>query len=136
MATQLGTEYPLKDERRRNACRRALRAPAYSLVGKPGFSSSQSAAAASFPLHKEGRPQKLSNKSRIPAGRPMHAFLLEDPDSAALVRFNVLGRAFVSLVEDLRAGGPWHIPGDRVAKLNRTLRGSAVIVAQRDGRLS
>jgi hypothetical protein len=66
----------------------------------------------------------------------MHAFLLEDPDSAALVRFNVLGRAFVSLVEDLRAGGPWHIPGDRVAELNRTLRGSAAIVARRDGRLS
>jgi hypothetical protein len=62
----------------------------------------------------------------------MHAFLLEDPDSAALVRFNVFGRAFLALVDDLRPGGPWQIPGDRVPELNRMLRGSAVIVARRD----
>jgi|GEM_PF-692363 len=63
----------------------------------------------------------------------MHAFMLKDPDSAALVRFIVLGRAFVPFMGDLQDGGPWHVPGERVPELNRILRGSVVIVARRDG---
>jgi hypothetical protein len=63
----------------------------------------------------------------------MHAFMLNDPDSAALVRFNVLGRAFVPFIGDLQHGGPWHVPSDRVPELNGILRGSVVIVARRDG---
>jgi hypothetical protein len=61
----------------------------------------------------------------------LHDFMLPDPDSVALVRFNVLGRAFMSFVDDLRHGGPWDIPRDRIPELNRNLRGSVEIVARR-----
>jgi hypothetical protein len=56
----------------------------------------------------------------------------EEPDAAALVRFNVLGRAFMPLVDDLRCGRPWDLPRDRIPELNRNLRGWVVIVARRD----
>jgi hypothetical protein len=64
----------------------------------------------------------------------LNDFMPEDPDSATLVHFNVLGRAFMSLVDDLPRGGPWDIPGDRVPELNRNLRGSVVIVTPGDRR--
>jgi hypothetical protein len=63
----------------------------------------------------------------------LHAFLLEQPDSAALVRFNMMGRAAMHLMDDIRHAGPWHIPADRIPELNRNLRGPIVIVARRDG---
>ncbi|HEV3372297.1 MAG TPA: hypothetical protein VG145_07095 [Xanthobacteraceae bacterium] len=62
------------------------------------------------------------------------ALMREDSKHAALVRFNVLGGAFMSLVDDLRRGGPWDLPRDRVPELNRSLRGSVVIVAPGDRR--
>ncbi|HEY6258913.1 MAG TPA: hypothetical protein VIY51_24315 [Xanthobacteraceae bacterium] len=63
------------------------------------------------------------------------AFMREDPDSAALVRFNLLGRDAMPLMDDFRNAGPWHIPRDRIPELNRSLRGAVVIVARRDGPL-
>jgi hypothetical protein len=68
----------------------------------------------------------------ITAEAELQAFLLEDADSAALVRFNVLGRNAMHLMDDFRHPGPWHIPSDRIAELNCNLRGSVVIVARRD----
>jgi hypothetical protein len=58
--------------------------------------------------------------------------MLEQPDSAALVRFNVFGQAAMNLMGDIRHAGPWRIPADRIPELNRNLRGSVVIVARRD----
>jgi hypothetical protein len=69
----------------------------------------------------------------IAAEAELHAFLMAEPDGAALVRFNVMGGAARPLMDDFRHGGPWHIPADRIPELNRNLRGSAVIVARRDG---
>jgi hypothetical protein len=68
----------------------------------------------------------------IAAEAELQAFLLEDPDCAALVRFNVLGRNAMHLMDDFRNAGPWHIPSDRIAELNRNLRGSVAIVARRE----
>lgn len=70
---------------------------------------------------------------RDAAEADLRALMQQDPDSAALVRFNVLGRAFMALVDDLRRGGPWDLPRDRIPELNRNLRGAVVIVARRDG---
>ncbi len=63
----------------------------------------------------------------------LHAFMLEQPDSTALVRFHVMGRAAMHLMDDIRHAGPWHIPAERIPELNRNLRGPVVIVARRDG---
>jgi hypothetical protein len=75
----------------------------------------------------------ITSYERDVAEADLHACMLQDPDSAALVRFNVLGRAFMSLVDDLRCGGPWDMPSDRIPELNSNLRGSMVIVARRGG---
>jgi hypothetical protein len=64
----------------------------------------------------------------------LNDFVRGYPDSTTLVRFNVLGHAFMSLVNDLSRGDPWDMPGDRVPALNRNLRGSVVIVAPGDRR--
>ncbi len=68
----------------------------------------------------------------VAAEAELQAFLLENSDSVALVQFNVLGRNAMHLMDDFRHAGPWHIPSDRIAELNRNLRGSVVIVARRD----
>jgi hypothetical protein len=60
----------------------------------------------------------------------LNDLMVGDPDSATLVRFSVLGHAFMSLVDDLSRGGPWDLPSDRVPELNRNLRGSVEIVAR------
>jgi hypothetical protein len=59
------------------------------------------------------------------------AFMLEDPESAALVRFNVFGRDIADL-KDIRDGRRWYLPADRIPELNRCLRYSVVVVARRD----
>ena len=69
----------------------------------------------------------------VAAEADLQAFMLEDPDSAALVRFNMFGQAAMRLMGNLRHGGPWRVPGDQIPELNRNLRGSVVIVARRDG---
>jgi hypothetical protein len=58
------------------------------------------------------------------------AVLFEDPGSAAIVRSNVLGRHVMNII-DLRQGGPWNFPSNRVSDLNRNLRGSVVVIARR-----
>jgi hypothetical protein len=58
--------------------------------------------------------------------------MLERPDNAAMVRFNVLGRHVMHLV-DFRQPAPWHLPADRIPELNSNLRGLVVIVARRGG---
>jgi hypothetical protein len=67
----------------------------------------------------------------VDAEARVHALMFEQPDHAALVRFNVLGRHIMELA-DLPHGGPWHFPADRIPELNRSLRGSVVIVARRN----
>lgn len=61
----------------------------------------------------------------------LHALMLENPDAAALVRFNVGGRHVMDFM-DLRHDGPWHVAAERITELNRNLRGAVVIVARRD----
>jgi hypothetical protein len=60
------------------------------------------------------------------------AAMLGDPDSAAVVRFNMPGRHAMDFV-DLRHGGPWDLPAERLPEFNSYLDGSIVIVARRDG---
>src|SRR5882757_664874 len=67
----------------------------------------------------------------VDANSDLRAFMLENPDSAAVVRFNVLGRNVRDLI-DLRHGGPQHVQAERIGELNRNLRGSIVIVVRRD----
>jgi hypothetical protein len=56
--------------------------------------------------------------------------LFDEPHAAAVVRANVLGRHLGKLI-DLRSANPWDLPSDRIPILNRHLRGSVVVVAQR-----
>ena len=71
----------------------------------------------------------------VDAKAELHAFMLENPDSTAVVRFNV--RNVLSLdFMDHHHGGPWHVPAERIRELNRNLRGSIVIVARRDDLVS
>ena len=65
----------------------------------------------------------------------LHALMLENPDSAAVVRFSVLGRNVRNFI-DLRRGGPWPVRAERIGELNKYLRGSVVIVARRDAELA
>jgi hypothetical protein len=58
--------------------------------------------------------------------------MLGDPDSVAVVRFNMIGRDFMKFW-DQRRGGPWNLPAGRIAEFNRFLRGSVEILARRDG---
>jgi hypothetical protein len=59
------------------------------------------------------------------------AFMLEDPESAALVRFNLFGRDIANL-KDIRDRRGWYLSVDRIPELNRCLRYSLVVVARRD----
>lgn len=65
-------------------------------------------------------------------GADQYAAMLEEPDSIAVGRFNMLGRDFMNFWKPQR-GGPWDLPGGRIAEFNRFLRGSVEIVARRDG---
>jgi hypothetical protein len=65
----------------------------------------------------------------VDAKADLHALMFQQPDNAAIVRFNVLGRHVMDL---LRQAGPWQVPADRIPELNSKLRGSVVIVARRD----
>jgi len=67
----------------------------------------------------------------VEAKADQQALMLEQPDNAAMVRFNVLGRHVMDII-DLREAGPWHFPAERIPELNSKLRGSVVIVARRD----
>lgn len=71
----------------------------------------------------------------VDAKAELHAFMLENPDSTAVVRFNVLGQYVMDLM-DHQHGGPFHVPAERIHELNRNLRGSIVIVARRDDLVS
>jgi len=61
----------------------------------------------------------------------MRAFMLDDPESAALVCFNVFG-GVVSSLPDHGSSPPWHVPSHRIPELNRHLRRAIMIVARRD----
>jgi hypothetical protein len=61
----------------------------------------------------------------------LYAVMLGDPDSAAVVRFNVSGRDFLSFWERGH-GGPWDLPAGRIAEFNSFLRGSVNVVAKRN----
>jgi hypothetical protein len=61
----------------------------------------------------------------------LYAAMLKDPDSAAVVRFNMVFGDFRKFW-DLPRGGPWDLPAGRIAEFNRLLNGSVVIVARRD----
>jgi hypothetical protein len=63
----------------------------------------------------------------------LQAFMCADPDSVALVRFNLFGRDARPLMSDFGHPGPWHVQRDRVPELNRSLRGPLDVVARRDG---
>jgi hypothetical protein len=61
----------------------------------------------------------------------LYAAMLGDPESAAVVRFNMAGRHAMNFL-DLRYGGPWEIPAGYIAEFNSFLHGSVVTVAKRD----
>ncbi len=61
----------------------------------------------------------------------MKAFMLEEADSAALVRFNVSGRVLTDIL-DIRGNGQWPFPSNRIPELNRYLRRAVVILHRRD----
>jgi hypothetical protein len=62
----------------------------------------------------------------------LYAAMLGDPDSSAVVRFNMAGRHAMNFF-DLRHGGPREIPAGRIAEFNGFLHGSIVVVARHDG---
>jgi hypothetical protein len=63
----------------------------------------------------------------------LYAEMLGEPNSAAVVRFNMLGRDFMNFWDPWPGGGPWDLPAGRIAEFNRFLRGSVEIVARRNG---
>jgi hypothetical protein len=60
----------------------------------------------------------------------LRGLFFEDPTAAAFIRFNVLGRYMMNIV-DLRASGPWDVPTDRIPIINQHIRGSVIVVARR-----
>jgi hypothetical protein len=63
----------------------------------------------------------------------MHAFMLQEPDSAALVRFAIpLGRARDLLPHSSDSPGRWLLPSHRIPELNRHLRNAVAVAARRD----
>jgi hypothetical protein len=71
----------------------------------------------------------------VDAKAELHALMLENPDTAAVVRFNVFGRDVMDFIDHKHAG-PWHVSAERISELNRYLRGAVVIVARRNGPVS
>ena len=64
---------------------------------------------------------------RAEARKELQALMLECGDCTALVRFNLPGQHAGSFM-DLRTHGPWHLEAERIAALNKHLRGSVAIV--------
>jgi hypothetical protein len=65
------------------------------------------------------------------ANDDLRTSMLENQESAAVVRFNVLGRNVMDFI-DPRHDGPWHVQAERVHELNRHLRGSVAVVARKN----
>jgi hypothetical protein len=61
----------------------------------------------------------------------MQAFMPAEPDSVALVGFNVSG-GVVSSLSRAQTGAPWRVPSARIPELNRISRRSVTIAARRD----
>lgn len=65
----------------------------------------------------------------------MRSFMLEDDDSAALVRFNVFGNVLRDMLDfpknDPWPSAPWSFPGDRIPELNRNLLRSVDVLHRR-----
>lgn len=57
--------------------------------------------------------------------------LMLNPDHVAVVGFNVIGRYVRNIVKP--GSGPWCIEAERIAELNKNLKGLITIVAHRDG---
>ncbi|SDR60681.1 hypothetical protein SAMN05519103_07006 [Rhizobiales bacterium GAS113] len=60
----------------------------------------------------------------------MRALMFEDPDSVALVRFNLGGGAMMQIL-DIRGDGPWLVPRERIPELNSNLLRPIVIIERR-----
>jgi hypothetical protein len=61
----------------------------------------------------------------------LRALIADDPDCAAIVRFNASGR----ILTELKPGGAdglWHLPATQIPELNKHLKGSVVICFQRE----
>jgi hypothetical protein len=60
-----------------------------------------------------------------PSASSMKSFMLEDDESAALVRFNVLGKTLRDMLDFPKSGpwpsGPWPFPSGCIPELNRHL---------------
>lgn len=65
----------------------------------------------------------------------LHASMLENPDHAAVIGFNVLSRYIRKIIEPGQPG-PWRIQAERISELNKHLWGLAMIVVRRDGPVS
>jgi hypothetical protein len=61
----------------------------------------------------------------------LRAFMLEDPNCAAVVRFNVMGSHFIDLVGGGH-GDVTNLPASRIPELNRYLRGLITVVDRRE----
>jgi len=61
----------------------------------------------------------------------IYAFMMEDPESEALVCFNIFGGIKVSLA-DAEGPPPWRVQGSRIPELNRHLRRPVMVVMRRD----
>jgi hypothetical protein len=65
-------------------------------------------------------------------GEPeLRALMIDDPDCAAIVRFDAPGRILMDLKPG-GANGPWHLPATQIGELNKNLKGSVVICLQRE----
>jgi hypothetical protein len=58
--------------------------------------------------------------------------LLNQPDSAVVLRFTVAQLYLLQHIVDSRQGGPWTVPGHQIPELNKHLKGAVVIVARGD----
>ena len=61
----------------------------------------------------------------------MHAFMLEDPESEALVCFNIFGGIIAGLA-DAEGPPPWRVQDSRIPELNRHLRRPVTVVMRRE----
>ena len=76
------------------------------------------------------KPTMVIMSYNADADQDMHAFMLESPDSVALVRFNVPHHVVTNLMAP-RLGPRRQFPTDRLPELNRGLAGTIVVVARR-----
>lgn len=76
----------------------------------------------------------LEVTNHAPNGCDDHLYdrLLRNPDHAAVVRFNVLGRDMERFIDFKKPpDGPWQIDAGRIGELNRCLRGPVAVIASR-----